>query len=650
MRKIKSNKLKGLLISIILSINIVGLSFSIYVLDLCDFSFNHDDAYNEARELITAILSENYSLIRTDLKNDVYGGNISSIDIFNVYENREMSIIKVEFVDVVAKDNDSNNVYRYYCYIDKDHDNLTWEYKIFLEIGNQKTCFIEKNGVGYWDGSSWSATPGPNNYSYAANDYVIFNFSSCPETVGNNWYNIYSEYWNGSTLFNDTVLGDFNTLYYFEAQSDYEAPIIHYKNVFPTFLTSEDYFTVNVNVSDNLKLDTVSFILYNKSSNYISEHKLYDDGLHNDGLPNDYYFGAQYDVSSLSNGIYLISIKANDSVGNEAILDRVLSISVNYRTNFTLFDGMYLSYFYQYIPGRRNQVFHYKGNNIFEVSCNYTGFTPENGSYILNNATGWRSESNMHFYPARKYSGYFIPRNSKLGDVILNEFVKNPMKIVGTDWYLTGSSLSDLWVYCWELREQGGKGLAYYEINTGILVYFGNSTIYLDLDVTNAYLEENLPFIIKSPPNDTISDPAINVIVENYSKPDWIKFRIHNGSSWSSNYTLQYNGSVWTGFINLSDLYPSNYINRTFKLQIIIFLFWEELTTDVVFTIVNETEMPPEHTETTESNPIPGFDLVWSFTVLLLYALFTAIYQLNFSKRKSKIKKHAYRFLHYPMA
>jgi len=578
------------------------------------------------------ILSENYSLIRTDLKNDVYGGNITSIDIFNVFENREMSIFKAEYVDVVAKNNGTNNVYRYYCYIDKDHDNSTWEYKIFLEIGSQKICFIEKNGIGYWNGSSWSVAVEPNNYSYAVNNFVIFNFSSCPEAVGNNWYNIYAEYWNGSTLFNDTILGDFKTRNYFEALSDYERPIIHYKNVFPTFLTLNDNFTVNVNVSDNLKLDTIAFALYNKSGYYISEHKLYDDGMHNDGLPSDYYFGVQFNSACLSNGIYLISIKANDSMGNEAILDRVLSIAVNYRTNFTLLDGMNLSYFYQGSPYLRNQVFRYKGNNIFEVTCNYSGLSPENGSYIVNNATGWRSESNINFYPAGKYSGYFIPRNSKLGDEINNEFVKNPMKIIGTKWLYIGTVWSGQWVYCWKAEEEEGKGLAYYEINTGILMYFGNTTIYLQLCFYNIDLEENLPYIIKSPPNATITDPVITVIVENYSKPDWIKFRFNNGSCWSSNSSLQYNGSVWTGIINLSDLYPTCYINRTFQLQIIIFQFWREFTNETVFTIVNETEHTPDHTGTTESNQIPGFDLVWSISILLLFALFIAIYHQNFIK------------------
>ncbi|HMF33946.1 MAG TPA: hypothetical protein VKK79_21150, partial [Candidatus Lokiarchaeia archaeon] len=94
---------------------------------------------------------------------------------------------------------------------------------------------------------------------------------------------------------------------------------------------------------------------------------------------------------------------------------------------------------------------------------------------------------------------------------------------------------------------------AYYDVNTGILIesyfqFINGGTVYnytINLAATNAQVN---PLSILSPGNITYHYSSIPVVIQNATAlaSAWCRNSTDGGASWSQNYTLAYNGTVFT--------------------------------------------------------------------------------------------------------
>jgi hypothetical protein len=158
------------------------------------------------------------AVIWTDASGDVtdFTGSPAShnpIDITTIDENGSMSLLNVTFVGIPASGTTSGWTYIYQAMIDKDHDNVTAEYVIMFQFSvamGFSMCSIRRDSDNYfWNGTAWtSSSYYDDSFAYITGNNMIFNFSSCPDLIGDNWYDVEGVFTDGmGTGYLDLAMG-----------------------------------------------------------------------------------------------------------------------------------------------------------------------------------------------------------------------------------------------------------------------------------------------------------------------------------------------------------------------------------------------------------------------------------------------------------
>jgi len=605
-----------ILVSLIILIN--GIYFHIngnlFVENMENFKYIEHYKNNSGIEI--SLLSDNYTIIHEDKVGDVWEYYIEeyrsfdSVDIYKTSENINMSVVNVTFVGKPGIFNESGNYYNYFCYIDSNRDNETYEYFVHLEIigGGALSCICDRNDK-YWNGSGWQDSSIYNpDYAYIEGNSVIFNFSSCVNCCVNNWYKIVAVFFNSTCRYDDYDLGNINKSYYFPGLSTHDLvppKIIEFKlEEWKTHLEIGDSLEFSARVVDDNNMSMVWICISDEWNKTIERVKLYDDGMHGDGLAGDDWYGANWSSDNIGIGIYIIWLYANDTTGNEARKYGLWCFSVGNAIDTGVIKNLELVFFDQDMK-LRYMNYTYMGNYMFRVYANFSGSGQLEGEYYVSNATRWRYNTTMAFYKSKCYSGYFIDREIGIGDKVLIEFGGKKVEVVGEEWW-PGPDCK-IWTKCWVLKNNSLGIEALYEQSSGLLMYYflngtGES---LQLLRTNIQFEARQPYKILNPLNITYNSGNLKIVLKNETSADNVWFRYKNESGdWTKNYTLSYNGTHWIGeLINLS-------MNLTYKLQVIINWASWNYTNEVVFTI-KSIENNDNDGETSETkNEISAFEFI----------------------------------------
>ncbi|MBD3226950.1 MAG: hypothetical protein GF329_02085 [Candidatus Lokiarchaeota archaeon] len=501
-----------------------------------------------------------------DEENPTMGGaaDHDPIDIVNIYENDNMSVINVSFVAAPASGGVNGDNYFYYCRIDSDHDNSSAEYEIqYTEtIGSVSNSTIRNSTGYYWNGTNWTSNFYSNDsFAYIDGNSMIFNFSSCPDCILDNYYNIYSQHDEDPYGFGFTIpwqadwaKGSYSGgIIYFAGQSsgaDLDAPEISNISLYPSAMIQNKNITVSLNATDNTSVDTILIEVETTSQGLIDTFELYDDGNHWDGIAGDNIYANQWNISNLQNGTYIIDIYSNDTLGYSSIIENVRDFIVGEIKNMSIFDGLYYYWSGDYGPvsWTGSEIYNYSMNNRFkafhEEDRGFLG--SESGKYEINNVTRLRLNSDLLSYSELTYSFYVVHTNLKINDTIyITKRSGNTVDFNVTD--ITVISHNDKAYKCWKLEDSSGS-TAYYDYSTGIIIYgnFSDSSIYtVELDVTNAELTLGPNFPIIKPENKTYYYDDIPIICENETviSQMWYRNRTRGGI-WSNNFSMNYNISL----------------------------------------------------------------------------------------------------------
>jgi hypothetical protein len=158
------------------------------------------------------------AVIWTDASGDVtdFTGSPAShnpVDITTIDENGSMSLLNVTFVGIPASGTTPGWTYIYQAMIDKDHDNVTAEYVIMFQFSvamGFSLCSIRRDSDNYfWNGTAWtSSSYYDDSFAYITGNNMIFNFSSCPDLIGDNWYDVEGVFTDGmGTGYLDLAMG-----------------------------------------------------------------------------------------------------------------------------------------------------------------------------------------------------------------------------------------------------------------------------------------------------------------------------------------------------------------------------------------------------------------------------------------------------------
>jgi hypothetical protein len=562
--------------------------------------------------------------IHTDQTGDVAE---PTIDIIDTYENDNMSILNVTFADIPALYNSSDDDYRYFCYIDTDRDNYTWEYIVGIKIQSYLVTYIENRDSKRWNGTQWvNSTKKMLNCSYISGNSVIFNFSSCPECIGDNYYHIWTMY--EAIMDRDIEHPDILNYYFFKGQqsgTDVFTPKINELYTTPTAVRQGENLNLIANVTDESGVSRVLANITTYDGMVLQSLELLDDGSHNDDLAGDGIYGNTWNTGSNPNGTYLIDFFCNDTLGNEYDDEGLRSFAIGPSYDTELLDGLYLQW---YDPGTEYvfQEYKYLGHDYFEVSVDST--LKGKGKYQVNNATRIIHNSTMSYYQERYYSEYFIDPRVQLHDKVLIErrFKENMLlEVNGTDWFLLGDELYKCW--CLENRSENIRGL--YEFRSGILMFLGgiSSGVRYRLNDTN-YPFQSDAFEIVSPENKTYDGANIPLVLKDNSGlavEAWGQY--YYGGSWSEVINMTHNGTHWVGnftetIANISDCEGSYLVRCVARLHLIEINFTRELMFEI-----NLTQPSQEDGEPTTPSGIPGFTMYYAMVLIILMSLF--IYLFN---------------------
>ncbi|MHA1266171.1 MAG: hypothetical protein ACTSRS_13140 [Candidatus Helarchaeota archaeon] len=283
----KTKKIKGVLLLII--INFANIFMGIYFLIL---SSNYNSSLNGMRDF-GGINSK--AIIWIDPSGDVTWLNGTPaihdpVDITNIDENIEMSVVNVTFVGIPASGPTSSLIYSYNLWIDKDHDNATSEYRVlFLKMSGVTQSTIWKLPQNYyWNGSAWvTSTYDDDRFAYIVGNSIVFNFTYCPEMVGSNWYRVEARY-----AFTDGYIDDTGSTYF----AGEAIPTVIIETPLNTTYNSN---TVSVNLSSpDTDLDTLWYRVRNETS-WITSNLTWSAGAE----------------LNLPDGIYTLYAWANDTKG-----------------------------------------------------------------------------------------------------------------------------------------------------------------------------------------------------------------------------------------------------------------------------------------------------------------------------------------------
>ncbi|NVM31033.1 MAG: hypothetical protein HWN65_19485 [Candidatus Helarchaeota archaeon] len=238
------------------------------------------------------------ALIWTDPSGDVTWLNGTPathdpVDITTVDENAAMSVINVTYVGTPASGPTSSLFYTYNVLIDKNYDNSSAEYRVlFLKMSGVTQSTIWKLPNLYWNGAAWvTSTYEDDNFAYIVGNSIIFNFSSCPEMIGSNWYRIEARY-----SFIDGYIDETGSTYF--AGEAFPTLIVE-SPLNQTYTTN----TIQVNLSSpDSDLDTMWYRIRN-GSDWITSNLTWSEGAEH----------------VLPDGPYTLFAWANDTKGYESL-------------------------------------------------------------------------------------------------------------------------------------------------------------------------------------------------------------------------------------------------------------------------------------------------------------------------------------------
>ncbi|MHA1269262.1 MAG: hypothetical protein ACTSPY_05690 [Candidatus Helarchaeota archaeon] len=515
-----------------------------------------------------AILIFKKVLIHTDPTGDEEDPNIGgsvdhdAIDIVNIYENNNMSVINVTFVSTPASMGAANDRYQYFCLIDSNHDNSTAEFEIlyFEIIGMGANSTIKRISDGYyWNGTNWTNSYySDSSFAYISGNSVIFNFSSCSDCVIDNFYHIKSEYAQFVIAIYVPRAGDWargnqaNNPIFFAGQSsgaDLDGPTINEITLKPAALNTNENITIQLNITDISGVDKVIIYIQTLDETTIDQFELFDDGNHNDGGLNDNIFANQWNVSNTQNGTYIIDIFTNDTLGNSRTKNNIRDFIINEIKNVSTFNGLYYSWTGSIggLGWQGNESYSFMNNNRFNVAHTDNSIFGGTGSFEINNVTRLRLNSDINNYPELTYSFFIINNNLKINDSVPITLLisKNTLDFNVSD--IVAFEYNGIVYKCWKL-ENGSGGVAYYDFKSGIIIsgnFTDTLTCTVNLDGTNATLTLGPNFPIIEPENKTYYYTHVPIICENQSMIDkmWYRNRT-SGGPWSNNYSLSYNSST----------------------------------------------------------------------------------------------------------
>ncbi|NVM30151.1 MAG: hypothetical protein HWN65_15005 [Candidatus Helarchaeota archaeon] len=511
------------------------------------------------------------AIIWTDASGDVQDitampATYDPVDVTSIDENGSMSMINASFVATPAFGGTPGWMYSYMLDFDKDFDNTTDYSVVFgLTVGVSLTCsIIRQSDMFEWNGTAFvNNLENDTNYAYVSGNSMIFNFSSCPILIGNNWYNVWAYYVDPTftTAYFDFAIGDLmNMDDYFPGGTtgqDTFPPAVQSARTVPSVGLNGTVFTIKANVTDPSNVSTVIATIQHPDETFIANVTLFDDGLHGDGGVNDTMFANTWNSTGQVNGIYYIDIWANDTVGNAGEVDNMRYFIIGAVNETGLFDGLYMTWTgyynvglstpwngsenYQFVEGNA-----YLNNHVDSLFGGGTWYT-DNGTRILNTANPfWGDDVHDHI---------FIPTTIVINDILeinMNglwgtdeNFVVNDIKYISA----LGTSLE-----CWELVEQFGPSILYYETSTGLLINgtfdSGGGWYYtIIINSSNAQFGAKPVFTVSEPRNTTYYYSNVPVLISN-STPlvsAWYR-NSTNGVTWSNNQTLTSNGTHYFDF------------------------------------------------------------------------------------------------------
>ncbi|MHA1264388.1 MAG: choice-of-anchor X domain-containing protein [Candidatus Helarchaeota archaeon] len=525
------------------------------------------------------------TIIRTDPSGDVTTfsgtpGTYDPVDITTIDENGSTNLLNVTFVGTPASGGTPGWYYFYILEFDKDHDNTTREYYIlYMEaVGMGAYVSIVRDSDGYnWNGSGWqSSAYYDSNFAYIVGNNMVFNFSTCPILIGSNWYNVIAQYTDGGgggyVDFGIGSMTNYPTFFAGQAGPDISRPTVWSLRTIPSVGVQGTLFTIRANVTDPSNVSTVFASIQYPDETEIANLPLYDDGTHNDGAANDSMFANSWDSTGQSNGTYYIDIWTNDTLGNTGEFDNKRFFFIGEANATGLFDGLSITWTgtynvmtttswngsenYHFIEGNSYQNNHQ--DSMFGSKIWYT----DNATRILNTGQSfWGDDVHDHM---------FIPLNTAINDPVLINFqgsdftfIVNAIKYVSA----LGTSLE-----CWELLEQGGSSICYYETTTGLLVNgtfdigFGGYYYTILMNSTNAKIGKKPVFSMIEPRNTTYYYADIPILLTNSTSLDTVWYRNStHGQTWSNNKTITYNGThfvdasvSWADGTNVIQVFANN--------------------------------------------------------------------------------------------
>jgi hypothetical protein len=523
------------------------------------------------------------SIIWTDASGDVttfsgVGASHNPIDISIIDENAQMSIINVSFVGTPASGTTSGWFYIYALDIDKNHDNATSEYSVqfFKMVGGSPACSITRASDNYyWDGKGWrSSSYSDPSFIYITGNNMIFNFSSCPDLIDSNWYNIDARFTTGTSGFIDLGIGGVGTgPMYFAGKSsgqDKNPPQIINPKIIPSVGLSGANFIIKVNVSDPSNVSSAVAFIKASNETVIQTISLFDDGIHFDGSASDSLFGNSWNSFGQPNGTYYVDIWANDTCGNSIRFEDAKFFLIGAVAKTGLFDGLYYNWTGRYYVGTSgswhgSERYHFLEGNIY-MNNHYDS---QNGpdDWLSDNATRILT-TKQPFWGTNVHDHMFISLNTSLNEEIL-------INIAGADKIFTVAGTAYMGIFnssieCWKLTDSGGSVL-FYDKTTGLLI---NGTYRLGmgfyytiiLNTTNALFRIFPKIAIIQPENKTYLDCHCPIVVANFTNIESAWYRQSTtGITWSNNYSLIYNGNYfinnsckWENGSNIIQLFANN--------------------------------------------------------------------------------------------
>ncbi len=373
--------------------------------------------------------------------------------------------------------------------------------------------------------------------------------------------------------------------YYFAGQAggaDTFPPGVQSASTTPSAGLSGSNFTIKATVIDPSNVSTVTATIQYPDEVFIANVTLFDDGLHDDGAANDSMYANTWNSTGQLNGTYYIDVWANDTLGNMGETENIRFFIVGEANATGLFDGLYINWTGTYnvvstLPWNGSENYQFLEGNAYRNShvdsmLGAADWDTDNATRILNTPNSfWGNNVHDHM---------FIALNTAVNDRIMvnfqgfdRVFLVNAIKYINA----LGTSLE-----CWELFEESGPSVLYYETATGLLINgtfdynFGGYYYSIIINSTNAQFGAKPVFNVLEPKNQTYHYSTVPIIISN-STPlvsAWYR-NSTNGITWSNNQTLTSNGThyidlttSWGDGVNVVQIFGNNSFDFTMMQEI----------------------------------------------------------------------------------